>query len=83
MIRRAGRGPRVLAVVSVAVLCVLGLGGCRGGDRTAAAPRSAPAASGSAGSGSVADPLAGIESSVDAVERDVDTDSRADSPAGR
>jgi hypothetical protein len=72
---------RVLVVVPVAVLGVLGLGGCRGADRAALpapAPRSAPAASGSA-----ADPLAGIESTVDVVERDVDADSRSDSAAGR
>ena len=78
---------RVLVVVPVVVLGVLGLSGCRGADRAALpaptlqpvpALRSAPAAS-----GSPADPLAGIESTVDAVERDVDADSRPDSAAGR
>jgi hypothetical protein len=68
--------PRVLVVVPLVVLGVLGLGGCRGADRAALpAPQSAAVPRSAA---SAADPLAGIESSVDAVERDVDADSRAD-----
>jgi hypothetical protein len=63
---------RPVLVVCLAVLGVVGLGGCRAAVRVALpapAPRSAPAAG---------DPLDGIESSVAAVERDVDVDSRAD-----
>jgi len=65
---------RVLAV-PVVVVCALGLGGCRGGDQVAppvATPAVAPSAAGSA-----ADPLAGIESEVDAVERDLNADADA------
>ena len=62
---------RVLVAVPVVVACVLGLGGCRGGDR--AAPPAAPVVP-SAVSAFAADPLAGIEAQVDAVERDVDSD---------
>ena len=61
---------RVLVAVPVVVTCVLGLGGCRGDDR--AAPPAAPVVASSAAS--AADPLAGIEAQVDAVERDVDSD---------
>ena len=60
---------RVLVAVPVVVACVLGLGGCRGGDR--AAPPAAPVVASSA---AAADPLAGIEAQVDAVQRDVDSD---------
>jgi hypothetical protein len=70
----------VLVVVPMVVLGVLGLGGCRGADR-AALPTPQPAPQSAAVprfAASAADPLAGIESSVDAVERDVDADSRAD-----
>ena len=58
---------RVLVAVPVVVACVLGLGGCRDGDH--AAPPATPVVAPSA-----ADPLAGIEAQVDAVERDVDSD---------
>jgi hypothetical protein len=71
----AGRLAAVVAV-PVVVAGVLGLGGCRGAERAALpAPRSTdvPARAGPA----AADPLAGIESEVDAVERDVDSDSGA------
>jgi hypothetical protein len=89
---------RVLVVLPVVVACVLGLGGCRGGGDRAALPEvstpavhpptvSTVAASTPAvrsGSGAAAgDPLAGIESEVDAVERDVDSDSDAGSAPGR
>ena len=63
---------RVLVAVPVVVTCVLGLGACRGDDR--AAPPAAPVVASSAASASAADPLAGIEAQVDAVERDVDSD---------
>jgi hypothetical protein len=76
---------RVLVVLPVLVACVLGLGGCRGGDRAALPAVSTPAASTPARSGAAAgttgDPLAGIESEVAAVERDVDSD--AGSAPGR
>ena len=55
---------RLCRVVVAAALSVV-VGGCHGPHR--AAPQ-APSA----------DPVAGIESTVDAVERDVDTDSGAD-----
>ena len=61
------RAPRRRAVVAVAVLAVgLLLGGCRGSDRAAA-----PAATGTA---PAADPLAGIEATVDAVDRETSAD---------
>ena len=79
---------RVLVVLPVLVACVLGLGGCRGADRTAPPAVSTPAAStpaaaarSAAAAGTAGDPLAGIESEVDAVERDVDSD--AGSAPGR
>ena len=77
--------PRILGTVVVVVACMVGLAGCRGGER--AAPASvgpaavAPAGSGrgapvrtDTGTGTAGDPLAGIEAQVDAVERDVDAD---------
>jgi hypothetical protein len=72
--------PRVLVVVPLVVLGVLGLGGCRGADR-AASPAPAPHSAVPRSAASAPDPLAGIESSVDAVERDVDADSRSDAGA--
>jgi hypothetical protein len=88
---------RVLVVLPVVVACVLGLGGCRGGGDRAALPEvstpavhppavstaaaSTPAARSGAGAAAAGDPLAGIESEVDAVERDVDSD--AGSAPGR
>jgi hypothetical protein len=65
--------------VAVAALV---LGGCRAADRaltTAPATGSPPVASDGARSGS-ADPLADVEATVDAVDRDVDADAGA---AGR
>jgi hypothetical protein len=65
---------RARALVALAVLlAVLGLAGCRGAER-ATHPAATP-------SGASADPLAGIEHEVDAVERDVDSD--ADTGPGR
>ena len=69
----ARRAPAAL-LVAVA-LAGLALGGCRGPERAAAAPT---AGSHSAATGS--DPLAGVEATVDAVERDLDADAGA---AGR
>jgi hypothetical protein len=66
---------RMLVAVPLVVLAVLGLAGCRGADRGAV---SAPPATASS-----ADPLAGIESEVDSVERDVDSDATADADSGR
>jgi hypothetical protein len=77
---RPGR-PAALLVVTAA-LAALVLGGCRTTDRaltTAPATRSPAAESADARSGS-ADPLAGVEATVDAVERDLDADAGA---AGR
>ena len=77
-------GPRrasALLVLTAAVAAVL-LGGCRPADRaltTAPATGSPAVVSDGAHSGS-ADPLAGVEATVDAVERDVDADAGA---AGR
>lgn len=51
--------------MAVAALSVVALGGCRGPEK-AALPVSS------------ADPLVGIEATVDAVERDVDADASAD-----
>jgi hypothetical protein len=79
---------RALVVLPVLVACVLGLGGCRAGDRAALPAVSTPAASppaaaarSGAAAGTTGDPLAGIESEVAAVERDVDSD--AGSAPGR
>ena len=87
---------RGLVVLPVVVACVLGLGGCRGGgDRAlpevstpavhppavSTAAASTPAARSGAGAAAAGDPLAGIESEVDGVERDVDSD--AGSAPGR
>jgi hypothetical protein len=89
--------PRVLVAIPVVAACALGLGGCRGGDRAAlpAAPAvstpalSTPAATPAVAAGSGArahaaagDPLAGIESEVDAVERDVSSDAGSGSAVG-
>lgn len=61
------RAPRRRAVVAAALVAAgLLLGGCRGSDRAAAPP--AP------GSVSAGDPLAGIEATVDAVDRDISAD---------
>ena len=56
---------RITGVLAVTALSVVLLGGCRGPERAAL-----PAPS--------ADPLVGIEATVDAVERAVDADSSAD-----
>jgi hypothetical protein len=72
-------GPfRRLPLVVPVLLCVLLLGGCRGAEKAArpaspvsASPVSANRVSGNPVSGN---PLAGIEATVDAVERDVDSD---------
>ena len=55
---------RLSGVLAVTALSVMLLGGCRGSEKAAL-----PAPS--------ADPLVGIEATVDAVERDVDADSSA------
>ena len=60
-VRAAGR----VVVPVVVVLALLGLGGCRGDERTASP---APSTENSA------DPLTGVESELDAVERDLDAD---------
>ena len=70
--------PRLLATVPLVVVCALGLGGCRGGGATALPAASTPAAPRSAAVVPAGDPLAGIESEVAAVERDVEVDARSD-----
>jgi len=70
--------PRLLAMVPLVVVCALGLGGCRGGGPTALPAASTPAAPRAAAVAPADDPLAGIESEVAAVERDVDVDARSD-----
>jgi hypothetical protein len=62
-------GSRALLAVPV-VVAVFGLAGCRGAER--AAP---PVVS--------ADPLAGVEATVDGIEHDVDTDAGSDARTGR
>ena len=81
----AGLGPRgrrpALVVLTVAAAALV-LGGCRTADRaltTAPATGSPAVVSDGARSGS-ADPLAYVEATVDAVERDLDADAGA---AGR
>ncbi|MBA3905171.1 MAG: hypothetical protein H0X35_00555 [Pseudonocardiales bacterium] len=65
--------PIRVAVVLVAAAGTLALGGCRGG--VAAAPaRGAVSPGSSAGGGAAADPLGSIESSISAIERQVDQD---------
>ena len=60
-----GRAAGRVVVPVVVVLALLGLGGCRDGERAASpAPSTA----------TYTDLLAGIESELDAVERDLDAD---------
>jgi hypothetical protein len=59
-----------LLVVVAAVLSVLALGGCREAGRAASPVEPSVSVS--------ADPLAGIEATLDAVERELDTDADAD-----
>ena len=76
------RGRRPAPVVLTVAVAALVLGGCRTADRalaTAPATGSPSVVSDSARSGS-ADPLADVEATVEAVERDVDGDAGA---AGR
>jgi hypothetical protein len=63
---RSRRAIRALVVVPAA-LAALALGGCHGG-RTAPPPV-AP---------TTADPLAGVDSTLDALEREIDADARDD-----
>ena len=80
-VRSGPRRASALLVLTAAVAALL-LGGCRSADRaltTAPATGSPAVVSDGAHSGS-ADPLAGVEATVDAVERDVDADAGA---AGR
>ena len=77
----------MLVVVPAVLVATLGLGACRGAERSAlpASGVSSPSPAarvGSGASGSSADPLAGIESTVDSVERDVDSDARDGSGTG-
>jgi hypothetical protein len=80
-------GSRALLAVPVVLAAVLGPAGCRGVERAAlpvpvvSSPAVAPS---SLRTGSTtADPLAGVEATVDAIEHDVDTDAGADSATGR
>ena len=79
--RARRRTPAALLVLTAAVAALV-LGGCRTADRvltTAPATGSPAVVSDGARSGS-ADPLADVEATVDAVERDLDADAGA---AGR
>jgi hypothetical protein len=69
-------GVRRVPVAAVLLLLVaLVLGGCRSADRAAASetPAAGPASTGSR-AGTSTDPLADVEATVDAVERDVAAD---------
>ena len=79
---RAGRRRTPALLVLAAAVTALLLGGCRAADRaltTAPGTGSSAVASDGARSDS-ADPLADVEATVDAVERDLDADAGA---AGR
>ena len=79
---RPGRCRTPALLVLTAAVAALLLGGCRAADRaltTAPGTGSSAVASDGARSGS-ADPLADVEATVDAVERDLDADAGA---AGR
>ncbi len=79
---RPGRRRTPALLVLIVVVAALVLGGCRSADRaltTAPATGSPAVVSDGARSGS-ADPLADVEATVDAVERDLDADAGA---AGR
>jgi hypothetical protein len=67
--------PLRVAVLLVAAAGTLALGGCGGG--VAAAPAASPGSSAgldAPGAGSSADPLGSIESSISAIEKQVDQD---------
>jgi hypothetical protein len=65
---------RRAVVLTAAVTATLLLSGCRGADRVAAgAPSGTPVVTGSGAQ----DPLAGLEATVGAVERDLDADADA------
>ena len=64
--------------VSLAVLSVLGLVGCRASEREAAPAVTIPAPVARSAPGGTADPLADIEAGVDAVARDLDADAAPD-----
>ena len=64
--------PRFTVAVAGAAIALL-LGGCRADDRAAAPPAPSVPVTAAASAGS-ADPLAGVESVVDDVERDLDAD---------
>jgi len=73
---------RRVPVAAFLLLVALVLGGCRSADRAAASPVVEPGGPLSTGSPTAAsaDPLADVEATVDAAERDVDADAGA---AGR
>jgi hypothetical protein len=73
-LRTAGNRRLPLAAVLL-LLVALVLGGCRSADRAAASatPAPGPASTGSR-AGTSTDPLADVEATVGAVERDVDAD---------
>jgi hypothetical protein len=77
---RPGRRRTPALLVLTAAVAALVLGGCRTADRALTTATGSPAVvSDGARSGS-ADPLADVEATVDAVERDLDADAGA---AGR
>ena len=73
---RADDARRVPVAAVLLLLVAFVLGGCRSADRVAASPvveRTGPPSAGSA-TGASADPLADVEATVAAAERDVDDD---------
>ena len=78
---RTGGIRRVPVAAVLLLLVALVLGGCRSADRAVASatPTADPASTGSR-AGTSTDPLADVEATVGAVERDVDADAGA---AGR
>jgi hypothetical protein len=77
-------GSRALIAVPVLVAAAIGLAGCQEAERAAPAQGSSGGSSPHAsGPAATSDPLAGVEATVDTVERDVDSDADADAGTGR
>lgn len=66
--------PLRLAVLLVAAVGTLALGGCRGGVAAAPTPSVVSGGTAADAAGASADPLGSIESSIAAVEKQVDQD---------
>jgi hypothetical protein len=72
---------RVLVAAVLLLLVAVVLGGCRSGDRAASATPAADPASTGSRAGTSMDPLADVEATVGAVERDADIATDADAGA--